>query len=227
MTIRIFIADDHAIVREGLRLLLQTQPDFAVVGEAGNGRDAVAGICGLRPNAALLDIAMPELNGIEAARQITACAPATKVIILSMYGTSEHIHQARRAGAVGFIVKESAGAEVVQAIRTVGAGGNFWSETIAPLLRDVLDRRSSRRVGKSPLERLSGREREILQLVVEGATSAAIAGKLGLSPKTVETYRCRLMVKLDLQNIPQLVKFAVQHHLTPPGGLIKGAGSST
>lgn len=195
MTIRIFIADDHAVVRDGLRLLLQTQPDFIVAGEAGNGRDAVAGICHLRPEAVLLDIAMPELNGIDALRQIATCAPATRVIILSMYGTQEHVHQARRAGAVGFIVKESAGAEVVKAIRTVCAGRHFWSETIAPLLRDALDRRSSRREGKSPLERLSGREREILQLVVEGQTSAAIAARLGLSPKTVETYRSRLMVK--------------------------------
>lgn len=215
MSIRIFIADDHAVVRDGLRLLLKTQPDFAVVGEAGNGRDAVAEIRRRRPDVVLLDIAMPKLNGIEAARQITACAPPVKVVILSMYGTSEHFHQAMRAGAVGFIIKESAGVEVIQAIRAVHAGQRFFSEAFSMCLSDAHNRPGAQCGGNSPLERLSGREREILQLVVEGKTSAAIAADLGLSPKTVETYRSRLMVKLGISNVPQLVKFAVQHDLTP------------
>lgn len=216
MSIRIFIADDHAIVRDGLRLLLKMQPDFAVVGEAENGRDAVAAVGRLRPEVALLDIAMPALNGIEAARQIGALSPATKVVILSMYGSSEHVHQALRAGAVGFIVKESAGAEVVQAIWAVHAGQRYWSQALEVYLIDAHCRLISQERGKSPIERLSGREREILQMVVEGQTSAVIAADLGLSPKTVETYRSRLMGKLGVQNIPQLVKFALQHGLTPP-----------
>jgi len=216
VSIRIFVADDHTIVRDGLKLLLKTQPDFVVVGEAGNGRNAVVAVGRLRPEVALLDIAMPELNGIEAARQIGALSPATKVVILSMYGSSEHLHLAIRAGAVGFIVKESAGAEVIQAIWAAHAGQCYWSEALAVYLGDIRGHLSSQKGGKSPLERLSGREREILQLVVEGKTSAAIAADLGLSPKSVETYRSRLMGKLGVQNVPQLVKFALQHVLTPP-----------
>lgn len=217
MTIGVFIADDHAVVRDGLRLLLLTQPDFIVVGEAGDGREAVAEVCRLRPEVVLLDIAMPELNGIEAARRIGARAPATKVVFLSMHGSSEHVHQAFRAGAAGFIVKESAGAEVVKAIRAVHAGQRFISEMFAADLNHAHRPTGAHCEGASPIERLSGREREILQLVVEGRTSVAIAADLGLSPKTVETYRSRLMAKLDVQSIPQLVKFALQHVLTPPG----------
>lgn len=220
MTISVFIADDHAVVRDGLRLLLQTQSDFAIVGEAVNGREAVAEVCRLRPEVVLLDIAMPVLNGVEAARRIGARAPATKVVFLSMHGTSEHVHQAFRAGAAGFVVKESAGAEVVKAIRAVYTGRRFISEVLAADLNFAHCPAGTHWEGASPIERLSGREREILQLVVEGKTSVAIAAGLGLSPKTVETYRSRLMEKLGVRNTPQLVKFALQHELTPPGSTV-------
>lgn len=218
--IRVFIADDHAVVRDGLRLLLRADADLAVVGEAGNGREAVAEVARLRPDVMLLDLAMPELNGIEVARQIGALKLATRIIVLSMYGTSEHLYQALRAGVVGFVVKESAGAEVVKAIRAVYAGQRHWSASLAAFLEEAHSH--ARPFGEaSPLERLSPREREVLQLVVEGKTSAAIAVDLGLSPKTVETYRSRLMGKIGVENVPQLVRFALGHVLTPPGRPVK------
>ncbi len=214
MTVTVFLADDHAVVRDGLRLLLETQPDIAVVGDAADGREALRKIQQLGPDIVLLDIAMPELNGIDAAYQITQLNPETKIIILSMHATTEHIFQALTAGARGYLLKESAGAEVVQAVRTVQTGQRYFSQKISDrLVDDYLLQRSTTPV-ESPLTRLTPREREILQLVVEGRSSAEIANILTLSQKTVETYRSRLMQKLEISDLPTLVKFAIQHGLT-------------
>ncbi len=214
MTVTVFLADDHAVVRDGLRLLLETQPDIAVVGDAADGREALRKIQQLGPDIVLLDIAMPELNGIDAAYQITQLNPETKIIILSMHATTEHIFQALTAGARGYLLKESAGAEVVQAVRTVQTGQRYFSQKISDrLVDDYLLQRSTTPV-ESPLTRLTPREREILQLVVEGRSSAEIANILSLSQKTVETYRSRLMQKLEISDLPTLVKFAIQHGLT-------------
>ncbi|MFQ5400926.1 MAG: response regulator [Anaerolineae bacterium] len=214
MTITVFLADDHTIVRDGLRLLLNSQPDIEVVGDAADGREAVRQVRELKPNIVILDIAMPELNGIEAAAQIRSECPATDVIILSMYATTEHIFQALNAGARGYLLKESAGIEVVNAARTVHDGGRYLSQKISDkVIQDYLQQRTGQ--DHSPLSRLSHREREILQLVVEGKSSAEIADILFLSPKTIETYRSRLMQKLNITDIPTLVKFAIQHGLTP------------
>ena len=209
--IRIVLADDHAVVRDGLRVLLQAQPDFEVVGDAANGREAMRLTQQLHPDVVVMDIAMPELNGIEATLQIHDVAPATQVLILSMHSTTEHIFRALHAGARGYLLKDSAGAEVVDAVRVVHAGRRYLSPKIAST---VIDDYISERQRASPLDSLSRRERQILQLVAEGKSSAEAAAMLFLSPKTVDTYRSRMMQKLDIDDLPTLVKFAIQHGVT-------------
>lgn len=213
MTLSVFLADDHGVVREGLRLLLEAQ-GFQVVGEAADGREAVSRVARLCPAVALVDIAMPELNGIEAAAQIREVSPATRVIILSMHSTREHIIRALRAGARGYLLKEAAGAEVVQAVREVHAGRRYLSRKISDQVIEEFLKQDPAAGPESPLARLSPREREILQLVAEGKSSAEIAAILPLSPKTVDTYRSRLMDKLGIKDLAGLVKFAIQHGLT-------------
>ena len=214
MSIKVFLADDHSVVREGLKLLLETEPDIKVVGDAANGRDAVSKIAKLRPDVVIMDISMPELNGIEATRRIVEVCPYAKVVILSMYSTAEHIFQAFHAGTYGYILKESAGSEVVKGVRSVNAGRRYLSEKISDIMIDDYIIRRRVEETKSPLARLSRREREILQLIAEGKTSLEISVMLFVSPKTVETYRSRLMHKLDINDLPNLVKFAIQHGLT-------------
>ena len=215
MSISVFLADDHTVVRDGLKLLLESQPDIKVVGDAPDGRLALQQLERLRPDVAILDIAMPGLNGIEITEQLKQVAPITKVVILSMHSTPEHIYRALQAGARGYLLKESAGQEVVKAVRSVQGGRRYLSEEISDQVINGFIRHGKETAEESPLERLSIREREILQLVVEGKSSAQIAKILFLSTKTVETYRSRLMQKLGIGDLPGLVKFAIQHGLTP------------
>jgi DNA-binding NarL/FixJ family response regulator len=215
MTIRVFIADDHAVIRDGLRYLLEAQGDLVVVGDAGDGRTAVRQVQELHPDVVVMDIAMPELNGIEAAQQIRETCPSTQVVILSMHSTTEHIQRALLVGAQGYLLKESAGREVVEAVRAVHAGRRYLSHKIADTVINNYVRASQTAQHHSPLERLSAREREILQLVAEGKSSADIAEILHLSPKSVGTYRSRLMRKLGIGDVAGLVRFAIQHGLTP------------
>ena len=214
MTIHIFLADDHAVVRDGLRFILGTQADMKVVGEVANGRQAIEQVIQIKPDVVVMDIAMPELNGIEATREIRRSCPSTHVLILSMHSTREHISRAFQAGALGYILKESADEEVVIAIRAVHVGRRYLCQRLAETVIDEFVIQKDTGAIRSPLDRLSSREREILQLVVEGKTSASIAEMLFLSPKTVETYRSRLMEKLGVSNLPELVKFAIEHGLT-------------
>jgi DNA-binding NarL/FixJ family response regulator len=214
VNVSIFLADDHAVVRDGLRALLEAQPGFRVVGDAADGRDAVRQATQLNPDIAILDIAMPELNGIEAARQISLACPATRVIILSMYATSGHIFQALQAGARGYLLKASAGSEVVDAVRAVHLGHRYLSQKILDRVVDDCLNQTEQGQAMGPLSRITPREREILQLVVEGKTSAEIGVILSLSPKTVETYRSQMMQKLGIGDLPSLVKFAIQQGLT-------------
>jgi DNA-binding NarL/FixJ family response regulator len=211
MGIGVFLVDDHAVVREGLRLVLETHPDIRVVGEASDGRGAVNEIRRLRPDVVIMDIAMPQSNGIEATVRLRELLPTVKVVILSMHSTTEHIFRALRAGARGYLLKESAGAEVVDAVRAVHAGGRYLSQKIAA---NVVDDYLREGRAASPLESLGRRELEVVQLVVEGKTSAEIGALLALSPKTVDTYRSRVMRKLGVTDVPGLVKFAIQHGLT-------------
>lgn len=214
MTTTVLLADDHAIINDGLRVILDAQADMHVVGTAANGNQAVSLTAQLRPDVVVMDISMPVLNGVEAARQIVESVPTTRVIMLSVHASSEHIFHALQAGARGYVLKESAAAEVVHAVREVRAGRRFLSEKITDVLADDYVRSREADESRSPLGRLSGREREILQLVVEGKSSAEIASALFLSPKTVDTYRSRLMSKLGIGDVPTLVKFAIQHGLT-------------
>jgi len=214
MPIRVFLADDHEMVREGLGLLLDKEADMQVVGKASDGLEAVRQIADIQPDAVVMDIAMPSLNGIEATRRVVEETPQSAVLILSMHATSEHIFQALHAGAKGYVLKESAGRELVEAVRAVVSGKRYITPKIQEMIMEDYVHRREPPSGKSPLERLSGREREILQMVVEGKASAQIADTLFLSRKTVETYRSRLMEKLGVRDVPGLVKFAIQHGLT-------------
>jgi DNA-binding NarL/FixJ family response regulator len=213
MPVRILLADDHALVRDGLRMNLEARGDFVVVGDAVNGRDALAQAVALLPDVIIMDIGMPELNGIEATRLICERLPSVKILILSMFSSSEHSFRALRSGARGYLLKESAGEEVVTAVGTIMRGGHYFGAGVVnPLEYPACGEQSQQ---KSPLESLSQREREIFQLVAEGKSSSEIAALLGLSPKSVDTYRSRLMQKLGVSNIPSLVSFAIQHGIIP------------
>lgn len=213
--IKVFLADDHAIVRDGLRLILESHGDMTVVGEAADGRKAVREVEKLCPEIVIMDIAMPELNGIDATVQIVKACPSTQVIILSVYDTTEYIFEALKAGAKGYILKESAGEEVVKAVHRVHSGHLYLGQEISETV--VADYIKHRGVAheKTPLESLSKREREILQLIVEGKTSTEISHLLFISPKTVDTYKSRLMNKLDIKDLPSLIRFAIKHGLSP------------
>jgi DNA-binding NarL/FixJ family response regulator len=214
MKIRVILADDHAVVREGLHYLLDIQQDLEVIDSVADGRQAIERCIQLKPDVVVMDIAMPVLNGIEATHQICAACPETRVVILSMYATREHIYSAFQAGAQGYLLKESAGREVAEAVRTVHNGQRYLSQRITEMVVDSFLQMQEEQVDKSPLGKLSVREREILSLVVEGKSNTEIAQTLFLSPKTVETYRSRMMEKLGMNDVPSLVKFAIQHGLT-------------
>lgn len=212
--IRVVLADDHQIVRQSLRILLDSRPDVTVVGECNNGREAVEMAEKLHPAIVLMDIAMPELNGIEAARQIRRQSPATRVIMLSAYGDPEQVKLALRAGALGYIIKRSDIEELVMAIKLVSRGNTYLSSDLAEQL-DLSDLiyEAKRPDQTSPLDRLTTRELEVLQLLAEGNTGRAIAEKLVISPKTVEGHKTRLMAKLGARNRTDLLRFALKAEL--------------
>ncbi len=218
VAIKVLLADDHTVVRDGLRMLLEAQAGIEVVGEAADGREAVHEVSRLGPDVVVMDIAMPELNGIEATRTICEGGGAPKVIVLSMHFQTEYIFRALQAGAHGYLVKDSVGAEVVDAIRAVHRGSRYLSQDISESVIDDYIRQRGASKEKDPLLLLSPREREVLQLVVEGRSTSDIAEIASLSPKTVETYRSRLMNKLEIKNVPELVKFAIRYGLTSVDG---------
>ena len=211
--IKVYLADDHLIVRDGLRALLEANPDIVVVGDAPDGQQAVQEVLHLQPDVVIMDISMPILNGIAATQEILAVLPETRVIILSMLGDAEHVFRALEAGAQGYLLKESAGREVVDAILAVHAGKVYLSQPVtSTLIADYLQARGQA-APQEPFAQLSLREREVLKLVVAGNTSVQIAEELFLSPKTVESYRSRLMHKLGVPDIPSLIKYVIQHGL--------------
>jgi len=211
MSIAVLIVDDHAVVSEGLRSLIEAQDDMHVVACVADGREAVNKARELKPDVVLMDIAMPNLNGIEATHLIRTRLETTQVVILSMHSNQEHVLRALQAGARGYVLKKSASKEVVDAIRTAHQGGRYLSQKLVESVIDELLRDGSI---TDPLDVLSSRERQVLQLLVEGQSNAMIARSLSLSPKTVETYRARVMQKLNIDDIPSLVKFAIQHGVT-------------
>ncbi|NLG50244.1 MAG: response regulator transcription factor [Chloroflexi bacterium] len=217
MAISVFIADDHVVLRDGVRLLIETQADMQVVGTAANGREAVDMVAGCQPDVVLMDIAMPEMDGIEATRRIRETCPSVQVLVLSMYATYEYVLRAFRAGARGYLLKDSAGTEVADAIRTIYTGQTFVSHKLASA---GMEETLHRKVGldamdlNNPLARLSPRGREILRLVVEGKSSREIGEILAMPVGIVDTYRSQLMKKLGVDDIPGLMKYVV--HLDMP-----------
>lgn len=210
MRLRILVADDHAIMRQGLRALLETAGDLEVVAEARTGREALARALELAPDVVIMDVSMPDLNGLDAASRLREKCPNTRVVMLSMHADAEYVYRAFAAGADGYLLKESAVDEIITAVRAAHAGRRYVGAgiDIDGALHDVM------RKAVSPLESLSAREREVLQLVVEGHTSAAIARMVHLSSKTVDTYRSRVMRKVGAKDLSALIKFAIQHGLT-------------
>ncbi|MFC1497850.1 response regulator [Verrucomicrobiota bacterium] len=214
--IKVFIADDHALLRDGLRSILEREDDVKVIGEAANGKDTVQQVKKLKPDVVTMDISMPLLNGIEATRRICEACPKTHVLILSMYATTEHIYHALKAGARGYLLKESAGTDTVNAIRTAYTGERYLSPKVARIMADdyVFQEQTSGK--KNLLENLSQRETEILQLLTEGKSTQEIAKNMHLARNTIDTYKSRLMQKLGIHNLHGLIKFAMKHGLIPP-----------
>jgi two-component system, NarL family, response regulator NreC len=211
MTIRILIADDHGVVAEGLRHLVSAQAEMEVIGLAENGREVVRAALDTLPDIVLMDHGMPLLNGTEATRLIRDRSQRTRIIMLSMYSDAVHVYRALQAGATGYIVKKSVAKEVVDAIHAVHRGGRYLSKQLADIVIDHVVHKAG---PDDPLERLSSRERQVLQLLAEGHSVAEIAATLSLSPKTVETYRARMMEKLGIFDLANLVRFAIQQGVT-------------
>lgn len=208
--IRIILAEDHAVMRRGLRLILEQQSDFEVVGEASDGRGAVELAETTSPNIALLDITMPNWNGIEAARQISAKQPKVAIIMLSMHADESFVLRALKAGARGYLVKESAESDLINAIRMVSAGKSFFSPSVSRMLSQDYVRELQDRHIVDSYELLTAREREILQLIAEGKSNKEVAAMLNLSLFTIETHRGNILTKLGLHSVPELILYAVR-----------------
>lgn len=208
--LRILLADDHTVVRQGLRKVLEERADWEVVAEAGDGREAVRQAEELKPDVAIIDIAMPLLNGIEATRQIAKRAPSTRVLVLTMYSDEAYVNQMLQAGAAGYLLKESADVDLIQAVSAVSKGKSFFSPGVARVMLDDYVRQLAEKGITDRYESLSAREREIFQLIAEGKTNKEIAALLSISPSTVETHRARIMEKLDLHSAAEIVLYAVR-----------------
>ncbi len=208
--IRILLADDHSVMRTGLRLVLERQPDFRVVGEASDGREAVALVQQHKPDVVVMDIGMPNLTGIEAARQVTASLPEVSVVILSMHSDEAYVLRALKAGARAYLLKESAESDLLAAIRAVHNGKAFFSPAVSRMLVEDYIRQLQDREIEDSYELLTTREREVLQLIAEGKSNKEIAHMLNLSLYTVESHRGNLMEKLNLHTVPELILYAVR-----------------
>jgi DNA-binding NarL/FixJ family response regulator len=208
--IGVLLADDHTLIRAGLRMVVDAQPDLSVIAEANNGREAVTMAQALKPDVVVMDVGMPSLNGIEAARQIRETLPDTQIVMLSMHSDEGYVLRALKAGAKAYLLKDSAEADLAAAIRAAAAGKSFFSPAVGKVLLDDYMRKLQRTGAEDSYELLSPREREVLQLVAEGNSSKEIANLLHLSVYTVETHRANVMQKLNLRGIPELTLYAVR-----------------
>lgn len=213
MALRILLADDHTILRNGLRLLLERQPDLTVAGEASNGREAIELATNTSPDVVILDIAMPVLNGIEAAQRISSSHPKIAIIILSVHSDESYILRALKAGARGYLLKDSPEGDLIQAVRAVASGKAFFSPAVSKVLAEDYVRQVRQHGLEDPYDLLTARERELLQLIVELKPTKEIAELLNLSPHTIDTHRGNLMQKLNVHSIPELVLYAVRKRL--------------
>jgi len=203
--IRILLADDHAVVRQGFKMILAAQPDMEIVGEAGNGREALDLAGQLQPDVAVMDVAMPELNGIEATRRLADLSPRTRVLALSMHKDSVYVREILRAGARGYLLKDSISSDLLAAVRAVARGEGYLSPGVSDaVLNDY------RRHVTDPIDLLTSREREVLQMIAEGKTNKEIATVLNLSVYTVDAHRGRIMEKLNMHSVNELVRLAVR-----------------
>ncbi len=210
---RVMLVDDHTVVRQGLRRILESDPDIEIVGEAGDGRTAVELTSQLRPHVVVMDIALPELNGIEATRQIIKRTDTARVLILSMHADDVYVRQSLKAGARGYLLKDSEDLELLKAVKAISRGGSFFSPAVSKLLLEGYLGDSGSREVEDNLALLTDREREVLQLIAEGKTNKEIATRLSVSINTVETHRKHIMEKLDLHNTAELVRFAIRKKL--------------
>ncbi len=215
MSIRIVLADDHAIVRQGLSRAIEQEDDMEVVGQASNGRDTIDVVRQLSPDVLITDISMPDLNGVEATRQVLRESPDVRVIALSMHSSRQFVMEMFKAGAMGYLLKDCDYDELIKAIHAVAGDRTYISPSIGDVIVDDLIQGKS---GETPsaFSVLTPREREVLQLMAEGNTTRQIALRLYISPKTVEAHRLRVMNKLDIDNVAQLTKYAIQEGLTSP-----------
>jgi len=208
--IRVLLADDHGLLRKGVRSVLAEDPSIVVVGEASDGPGAVRAALELAPDVVIMDIAMPELNGLDAAAQITRRSKRIAIIVLSMYSDEEYLIRAVGAGVRGYLLKDSAEPDLVRAVRTVAAGATFFSPAIADMLYDDYALRLQRQEIQDSYDLLTDREKQVLQLLAQGRTNKEVASALALGVSTVETHRLNLMQKLDLHNTAELVLYAVR-----------------
>ncbi|HEX3322267.1 MAG TPA: response regulator transcription factor [Terriglobales bacterium] len=208
--LRILLADDHKLMRGGLRLLLEQQPTLTVVGEADDGRQAVEKASSLKPDVVVLDIGMPNLNGIEACAQITQTSPTASVVMLSMHSDEAYVLRALKAGARAYLLKDSAESDLVRAVQAVSEGKSYFSPAVSKVLLEDYVRKLQRSGVEDSFDLLTPREREILQLVAEGKSNKDVANLLNLSVYTVETHRANLMQKLNLRSVPELILYAVR-----------------
>ena len=213
MNTRILLADDHEVVLRGLRSLIEMQPGFEICGEAANGRLAVDLARELNPDVVIMDIGMPELNGFEATRQIRRSAPKVAVLVLSMHQSDQLVREVLAAGARGYMLKSDAGRELVGAISALAGGGTYFSPTVAKAAKRTGVQPSPKKPGRRASGDLTQREHEILQLLAEGRSNKSTATKLGISVKTVETHRARIMNKLEMKSLADLVRYAVRNHI--------------
>jgi len=208
--LRVLLVDDHTMVRQGLRKILESDDEIEIVGEAGDGRTAVDMAARMRPHVVVMDVALPELNGIEATRQIGKRVEGAKVLVLTMHSDDVYVRQSLKAGARGYLLKDSEDLDLIKAVKAVGAGGSFFSPSVSKLLLAGYLGDGGGREVEDDLLLLTDREREVLQLIAEGKTNKEVANLLSVSINTVETHRKHVMEKLDLHNTAELVRFAVR-----------------
>jgi DNA-binding NarL/FixJ family response regulator len=212
--VKVLLADDHQIVRQGLRAILKTEPDFQLVGEAGDGLETVRLTEKLHPDVVVLDLMMPGLTGLEVTRQLSKRAPSTRIVILSMHSNVAYVVEAMRAGAMAYVLKESGAEELVQAIRAVVAGKRYFSSPLSEKALGAYIEKAEESV-LDPYHTLTAREREVLQLTAEGLSGTEISERLYISPRTVETHRANLMRKLGVRNQKELIRYALERKIVP------------
>lgn len=215
-TLKIVIADDHEIVRQGVKNLLENEEDMEVCGEATIGRDAVDLVIRLQPDVAVLDISMPGLNGIEATRQIIKACPKMRILMFTMHEAEQLVHEVFRAGAHGYLLKSDAGRHLVAAIRTVAGGSPYFSSRLSGVIMEGFMNRDVPHAPADGRQKPSAREREIVQLLAEGKGNKEVAATLGISVKTAETHRAAVMRKLGFHSISELVRYAIRNHIIEP-----------